>query len=142
VLCSPSRLTVVPLVVLVAVGLTGCSSGSSKPTSVGAPTATPPAAPATEATASAPATGTTGASLKIASFAYDPTPLTVAPGTSIPVKNSDSAEHTVTSDTAGIFLADDIAHGKTVTFTAPTRPGKYTFHCEYHPNMHGTLIVT
>lgn len=141
-LCSPSRLTVVPLVVLVGVGLTGCSSGSSKPTSVGAPTATPPAAPATEATASAPATGTTGASLKIASFAYDPTPLTVAPGASIPVRNSDSAEHTVTSDMAGLFLADDIAHGKTVTFKAPTRPGKYTFHCEYHPYMHGTLIVT
>ena len=140
--CSPSRLSVLPLVLLVGVGLTGCSSESAKPTSVGAPTAPPPAEPTSEATSSAPATGTTGASLKIASFAYDPTPLTVAPGTTIPVKNSDSAEHTVTSDMAGLFLADDIAHGKTVTFKAPTRPGKYTFHCEYHPNMHGTLVVT
>jgi plastocyanin len=25
--------------------------------------------------------------------------------------------------------------------TAPSQPGEYPFHCSYHPNMHGTLIV-
>ena len=79
--------------------------------------------------------------MKIAGFAYDPTPLTVAPGAVIPVTNQVGPEHTVTSDVAGLFRSDDIAHGKTVTFTAPLKPGKYTFHCQYHASMHGTLIV-
>ena len=28
-----------------------------------------------------------------------------------------------------------------VTFTAPAAPGSYKFHCAYHSNMHGTLVV-
>jgi plastocyanin len=34
------------------------------------------------------------------------------------------------------------ASGKTATFTAPTTPGSYPFHCEYHRTMHGVLVVT
>jgi plastocyanin len=127
---SPSRPTVaVPLIALVGLGLGGCSSSSSKKATVSAPVAT-----------DAP-TAAGAAAMTIASFRYDPTPLTVAPGTVIPVKNLDGPEHTVTSDTTGLFLADDVAHGKTVTFTAPSKPGTYSFHCEYHATMHGTLIV-
>ena len=115
-----TRVPVVAVMLMAA----GCSSGSSTQSS--APTTT---------------SGGTGA-LTIASFAYDPSPLTVGPGQKIPVTNTDSAEHTVTSDMAGLFLADDVKNGKTVTFTTPTKAGTYTFHCQYHPNMHGTLIVT
>jgi plastocyanin len=132
VLHSPSRLTLVPLVALVGLGLAGCSSGSSKKATVSAPTG------ATTAPATA---GTAGTSMTIAGFKYDPSPLTVAPGTTIPVKNTDGPEHTVTSDAAGLFKADDIKNGMTVSFTAPTKPGTYTYHCEYHSYMHGTLIV-
>jgi plastocyanin len=128
VLRPPSRLAIVPVVLLGAVGLTGCSSGSPKKAIVLPPTQTQAAVPTT--------------AVKIASFAYDPTPLTVAPATTIPVTNTDGAEHTLTSDLAGLFKADDIKSGKTVTFKAPTRSGRYTFHCEYHASMHGTLIVT
>jgi plastocyanin len=28
-----------------------------------------------------------------------------------------------------------------VTFTAPNKPGTYPFHCTYHSNMHGVLVV-
>ncbi|MCU1600282.1 MAG: Plastocyanin [Frankiales bacterium] len=141
-LLSPSRVTtVVPLLALVGFGLTGCSSGSTKATGSAPSATTPAAAPTTDAASSTP-TATAGASMTISGFAYSPTPLTVAPGTVIPVKNLDGPEHTVTSDTSKLFLADDIAHGKTVTFTAPSKAGTYTFHCEYHANMHGTLIVT
>jgi plastocyanin len=65
----------------------------------------------------------------------------VTPGQKVPVTNADSAEHTATSDVAGLFAADDIKNGKTVTFTAPTKAGTYTFHCTYHASMHGTLVV-
>lgn len=115
----------------------GCSSGTSKPTAAGSDTTTPSASTSATTPSASGAEGT----LTIASFAYAPTPITASPGQKIAVTNKDSAEHTVTSDTAGQFLADDVAHGKTVTFTAPTTPGTYTFHCEYHKSMHGTLIV-
>jgi plastocyanin len=111
----------------------GCGSSSKTPSA--APTS---AAPTSSATT--PATGGGGA-LKIASFAYDPTPLTVTPGEQVAVTNADSAEHTVTSDMAGLFAADEIKYGKSVTFTAPAKAGTYTFHCQYHSNMHGTLVV-
>lgn len=142
---SPSRLTVaVPLLALGALALTGCSSGSSKTASVAAPATTESSAPSTAPAGGAPTTiaaaPAAGTAMKIASFAYDPTPLTVAPGVVIAVTNTDGAEHTVTSDLNGLF-ANDIAHGKTITFTAPTKAGTYRFHCEYHASMHGTLIV-
>jgi plastocyanin len=136
VLHSPSRLTLVPLVAMVGLGLAGCSSSSSKKDTVSAPTAT------TDATTAPTTAGAAGTSMTIAGFKYDPSPLTVAPGTTIPVKNTDGPEHTVTSDLAGLFKADDIKNGMTVSFKAPTKPGTYTYHCQYHSNMHGTLIVT
>jgi plastocyanin len=67
-------------------------------------------------------------------------PVTVPGGAKITVKNDDSAEHSVTSDAAGKF--DMEVDGKEQgSFTAPTEPGEYAFHCTYHPSMHGTLIV-
>ncbi len=80
-----------------------------------------------------------GPTITIKGFKY--TPLQVAPGTTITVKNLDDAEHTVTSDTKGQFEADDVG-GTPKTFTAPTKPGVYTFHCQYHASMHGSLTVT
>jgi plastocyanin len=67
-------------------------------------------------------------------------PITVPPGAQITIKNDDSAEHSVTSDTAGKFDVH-VDGGEQGTLTAPTEPGEYAFHCTYHPSMHGTLIV-
>jgi plastocyanin len=46
----------------------------------------------------------------------------------------------VTADQGSAFDVD-IRGGGTATFTAPTAPGTYAYHCTYHPNMHGTLTV-
>ena len=67
-------------------------------------------------------------------------PVTVPPGTQITVVNNDSVEHSVTSDTAGKVSVDG-GGNKQATFTAPTEPGGYAYHCAYHPSMHGTLTV-
>ena len=80
-----------------------------------------------------------GPAITIANMAFGQ-PLTVAPGTEIPVANNDSVEHSVTSQTAGAFDVE-VDGGEHKTFTAPSRPGDYTFHCKYHPSMTGTLIV-
>ena len=65
---------------------------------------------------------------------------TVKAGATVTVDNKDSITHTVTADN-GEFNTGDISGGKTVTFTAPTKPGTYKFHCNIHAFMHGTLTV-
>ena len=82
---------------------------------------------------------TAGATITIANMAFGE-PITVAPGAEIAVANTDSVEHSVTSQTAGAF--DVHVDGKQKgTLVAPTEPGEYPFHCVYHPSMKGTLIV-
>lgn len=124
------------VVALLAVGtLAGCgSSGSSGSSSSGSPGA----AAAGPATAASPAAAVDA--LSIAGFSYSPTPLTVQPGQVVTVTNDDSVGHTVTSDLQGLFDAD-AEKGTPITFKAPAKPGKYTFHCAYHASMHGTLVV-
>jgi plastocyanin len=64
----------------------------------------------------------------------------VAPGAKITVHNMDSEAHTVTSDKKGAFDVN-VLPGKMTVLTAPTAPGTYKYHCTYHGNMHGTLVV-
>ncbi|MGZ4773584.1 MAG: cupredoxin domain-containing protein [Ilumatobacteraceae bacterium] len=80
-----------------------------------------------------------GPTITIANMAFGQ-PLTVAPGTEINVVNNDSVEHSVTSNTAGVFDVE-VDGGEHKTLTAPSRPGEYAFHCKYHPSMTDTLIV-
>lgn len=103
---------------------TGTVTATASPTTTAAQTSGPAAAAAT---------------ITIANMSFGE-PITVSPGAQITIKNDDSAEHSVTSDTAGKF--DVHVDGKEQgTLTAPTEPGEYAFYCTYHPSMHGTLIV-
>ena len=137
------RSAVATALCVAALSLTGCassSSGSGAQATPASPTGAPTDIPSPSvADTTAPAGA--GAALKISGFRYTPTPLTVSPGQVVSATNSDSAEHTVSSDKDGLFVSDDIGRGKTVTFKAPTTPGTYTFHCAYHSTMHGTLVV-
>jgi plastocyanin len=120
---------------LVAAFATACggSSNTTQETQTGTATATGTA----EATSGPPAAS--AATITIANMSFGEA-ITVPPGATITIKNDDSAEHSVTSDTAGKF--DVEVEGKEQgTLTAPTEPGEYPFHCTYHPSMHGTLIV-
>lgn len=109
--------------------LAGCgSSGKS---------AAPPVAAASNNAASA-ATPADAPMLHIDNFKYS-VPASVAPGEKVSVMNMDGEAHTVTSD-SGAF--DDMAAAGTITtFTAPSKPGSYPFHCTFHSNMHGVLVV-
>jgi plastocyanin len=121
---------------LLAVLATACGQSSTQEettsataTATGSP---PPSAEATTAPAAA-------ATITIASMQFGE-PVTVSPGAQVAVKNDDSAEHSVTSQTAGVFdvHVDGSQQG---TLTAPAQPGEYAFYCVYHPSMKGTLIV-
>lgn len=88
--------------------------------------------------ASAGNTAGAAATIHIKSFAYNG-PDSVLAGAEVIVMNMDTEAHTVTADD-GSFDAV-VKAGKSVTFTAPKKPGSYSYHCTYHSNMHGTLIV-
>jgi len=129
--------------VCLAVAVAACGSESSYTTSEGdSGTATATASPETTSTAAEP-TGTTaeasGPTITMADMSFGD-PITVAPGATITVKNDDSAEHSVTSQTEGKFDVH-VDAGEQGTLTAPTEPGEYAFYCVYHPSMKGTLIV-
>jgi plastocyanin len=115
----------------------GCAGG-------GSPAPASPAPPAATATAGTTATGgpaaSAAASITIKDFAYG-TPITVSPGATVTVTNQDSARHTVTADEGSAFDVDVQGSGGTGTFTAPSRPGTYAYHCRFHPGMQGTLTV-
>ncbi|MDQ0849712.1 plastocyanin [Arthrobacter sp. B3I9] len=138
------------LVALVVAGAAGCSSsgGSMAPTTAPAQTKTQTAAPGMPMSSPAMTSGMPGtagssasaASISIKDFDYG-APITVSPGATVMVTNMDSAEHTVTADQGSAFDVEVKENGGTGTFTAPTAPGTYPFHCTYHPNMHGTLTV-
>ena len=77
----------------------------------------------------------------IKNFAYSPSSLTVAPGSTVTVKNEDTATHTVTATSGGAFDTGDIQPGGSETFKAPSTPGSYAYICSIHQFMHGTLVV-
>jgi plastocyanin len=91
-------------------------------------------APAAGATTSAAA----AAVITIKNFGFT-TPASVSPGARVQVRNMDPLAHTVTADSGHVF--DDAASPGNTTFSAPTTPGSYPFHCTIHPEMHGVLVV-
>ncbi len=101
-----------------------------------APAATSEPAPSTTATPSSPAAAP--AEILIKGFKYQGGE-TVSPGAEITVINEDIEAHTITADTGDAF--DVNTQVGTTTFPAPTEPGTYPYHCNFHGNMKGTLTV-
>jgi plastocyanin len=78
-----------------------------------------------------------GAVITIKDFGYG-SPITVAPGATVTVRQEDSVKHDVS---ATAFKTDLLGMGESGTFTAPNQPGTYEYTCSVHPQMHGKLIV-
>ena len=130
------KILLVCATICLAAAIAACGSESSYTTSEGdTGTATATASP--ESTSST--TEASGPTITMANMSFGD-PITVAPGATITLKNDDSAEHSVTSETEGKFDVH-VDAGEQGTLTAPTEPGEYAFYCVYHPSMKGTLIV-
>lgn len=138
-----SRLRIaLPAAALLALLSTAACSGSSNspPASPHTAAATSPQTRAPSAPGSVSSTPSTSVvSITIKNFAYTMTG-SVKPGSRVKVTNQDSVTHTVTADSGGAFNVT-VQPGTTATFTAPSKPGSYKFHCTFHANMHGTLTV-
>ena len=74
-------------------------------------------------------------------FAFDPATLAVKVGTQVVWTNVSDAPNTVTSDTGAFNTPDNLEKNETfkVTFT---KPGTYTYYCNIHTYMKGTVVVT
>jgi plastocyanin len=115
------------------IGLAGCGTSSSTGAQSTANNPTHSPSPHTSHS------GMTMPMITIKNFTFSG-PSSVTPGASVMVTNQDPEAHTITADTAGGFNIK-IDPGKSVTFTAPSKPGNYPYHCTFHSNMHGTLSV-
>jgi plastocyanin len=74
-------------------------------------------------------------------WAFAPTQLTVAVGSTVVWTNTGSTQHTVTSTDGVSFDSGAIDPNGTFSFT-PTAAGTYTYVCQYHTWMTGTLTVS
>src|SRR5829696_6961642 len=81
-----------------------------------------------------------GAAITIVDFAFQPASLEVPAGTTVTWTNGGAAPHTVTAD-GGAFDSGRLAPGATFSQTFDTA-GTFTYHCEIHPQMTGTIVVT
>jgi len=79
------------------------------------------------------------AAVSIVDFAFAPAELTVSTGTEVTWKNDQAASHTVTDDD-GEFDSANLAEGAEFSQTFDTA-GTFTYHCEIHPTMTGTVTV-
>ena len=76
----------------------------------------------------------------IQDYSFQPSTLTVPKGTTVTWHNQGSVDHTVTSDTKGLFDSR-VSPGKEFSIPFST-PGTYNYHCSIHTSMHGTIVVT
>lgn len=134
--------------VALSLGLVACGSSGSDSTSSEAESSTPATEESTgeaeesESTESEPApSGEAQKSEKvhIVEFTYEPDPVVIQAGGKVTWQNEDTAPHTATADD-GSFDTGIIEKGKLGSATFK-EPGTFTYFCEVHPTMHGTVEV-
>ncbi len=87
--------------------------------------------------------GAATVALSVHDFAFSPTPLTVPVGTTVKVTNSGATTHTWSSDPgdAQQWNSGNVGPGASFSVTF-THAGTLTYHCNIHPFMKGTIVVT
>jgi plastocyanin len=74
------------------------------------------------------------------SNSFSSNPVKVKVGEIVTWINDDSGRHTVTSKD-GVFDSGMMGKGQSFSFTFD-KAGEYSYHCEPHPSMVGTVVVT
>jgi plastocyanin len=76
-----------------------------------------------------------------ATACYSPNPIQVTVGSTVTWMNSTSISHTATSDT-GAWNTGTLTPGGTSSATTFNTAGTFAYHCNFHPDMHGSVIVS
>jgi plastocyanin len=113
-------------------------------TSTNAPAPAAAAPQPTEAPTAAPA-ATEAPTAKevpvdIREFFFSPDPVEVSAGDTITWTNQGTVPHTATAEDRGVLQSGPIQPGDSFRQVFATA-GTFNYFCEFHPNMHGTIIV-
>jgi plastocyanin len=126
-----TKISGVLVTLALAVPLAACGSTSS-----GTSTAKTKAA---GASSSAAAPAVRRLKVSISGYAYQPVTVTAGVGSRITFTNHDATAHTATSNKPA-FDTGTLKPGQSGTVTLK-KPGTYTFYCQFHAFMHGTVVV-
>jgi plastocyanin len=133
------KLLLAPVLVLLAFSFAACGSDGNSDTATGDGSAAT-TSPTSDGNAAAPSgQAVRAAKVEIVDFAYDPDPVTIQVGGKVIWQNKDAAPHTATADD-GSFDTGTIEQGKIKSETFK-QAGTYSYFCEIHPTMHGTVEV-
>jgi plastocyanin len=125
----------------VALAAAACG-GSSAPTA--APSVAPSVAPSGQPGVSA---GSSAVSISAKDIKFSTGELDVAANSALTISfdNPDSAPHNIVilaADGSKVFGGDVIDGGKSIVYQVPAlAAGTYTFKCEIHPNMTGSVVA-
>ena len=72
---------------------------------------------------------------------FDPPVVVVEAGATVSWANEGTTTHTATADDEGGFDTGAIAAGDALALTV-AEPGVHTYHCDLHPDLTATLVVT
>lgn len=81
-----------------------------------------------------------GSKIAISNFKYKPPNFTVKAGSKVTFTNMDSANHTATSKTSGVFDTGTLAKGQTKSVTFK-KAGDFKYYCQFHAFMTGDVKV-
>jgi plastocyanin len=129
-----------PALIVTALALAACGSDSGGETSTGSEAASGTATTGAGGNGPAPSgEAERSAKVEIVEYTYEPDPVTVQVGGKVIWLNQDTAPHTATADD-GSFDTGTLERGKLKSETFK-QAGTFTYHCEIHPQMHGTVEV-
>src|SRR5215218_6641432 len=77
--------------------------------------------------------------VQVVDFAFEPGTVTLPVGATVTWTNTGNRPHTVTADD-GSFDSGRLDPGEQFSQTFD-QPGTYTYHCGFHPEMQGTIVV-
>jgi plastocyanin len=129
------------LTVMMSIVLASC--GGSTTTTAPAPTTAPTTAPTPSPTATTAPAATVTVKIveKNEKYSFQPATLNIKAGTEVIWDNVSDAMHTVTSDTGAFNTTSPIAKGQKFMFTFTTA-GMFAYHCDIHPYMKATIVVS
>lgn len=111
--------------------LAGCGSSSS--------TSAAPTSHSSSHTSTAAAVASGRVRVSISGYAFHAATITVARGTRVTFTNHDQTAHTATSIHSA-FDTGTVGPGRSATVTL-RKPGTFTYYCQFHAFMHGTIVV-
>jgi len=74
-------------------------------------------------------------------FTFQPTTLNITVGTTVTWRNTTQTPHTATSNDGTTFNSGTINPGSFFSFTFKNK-GTFAYHCNFHPFMKATIIVS